>query len=127
MTDNELQALRAADKDGMLTYEYIANNVGECDDNLPALVDILSDADTSGQFTASAARFLHAIDAEAYAGAVNRLVETTIGHDRERRYLPELMEALHGKDYAEHAAELSAADNNFRRMYKRLYTDGDPM
>jgi hypothetical protein len=31
------------------------------------------------------------------------------------------MEQFYGADYAGRAAELSAADNNFRRIYKRLY------
>jgi hypothetical protein len=34
------------------------------------------------------------------------------------------MQSLYGEDYAERAAELSAVDNNFRRMYKRLYPEG---
>ncbi len=28
---------------------------------------------------------------------------------------------MYGPDYADRADELSAADNNFRRIYKRLY------
>ena len=123
MTNDELDTLRKADTDGLLTYEYIANNIGECDDQLPALAEILRQVDKNGQFTASAARFLHAIDAERYDDVVRTLVASTIDHDRERAYLPDLMQSIYGTDYAEKADKLSAVDNNFRRMYKRLYND----
>ena len=72
---------------------------------------------------ASAARFLHAIDAEHYAEAVRRLVALTIDRDRERRYLGDLMTSIYGEDYAERTPQLIATDNNFRRMYKRLFPD----
>ena len=77
--------------------------------------------DLSGQFTASAARYLHAIDAAAYQPAISRLVASTIDKDREHRYLPDILNSIYGPDYADRAAELSASDNNFRRIYKRLY------
>lgn len=51
---------------------------------------------------------------------IDRLVVASIEKDREHRYLPALIESLYGADYAERAAELSATDNNFRRIYKRL-------
>ncbi|MGM9826602.1 MAG: hypothetical protein ACI30O_00225 [Muribaculaceae bacterium] len=121
MTPEQIQSLKAKDSDGLLTYEYIANNIGECDADLPELIDILRQIDLSGQFTASAARFLNAIDADRYADAVRALVAATIDHDRERAYLGDLIENIYGSDYAEHAEELSATDNNFRRMYKRLF------
>ena len=77
--------------------------------------------DTTGQCLASAARYLHAIDAESYSRAINRLVAATIDKDREHRYLPDVLNSIYGPDYLSRAAELSAADNNFRRIYKRLY------
>ena len=124
MTDQQqLQNLRTTDKDGLLTYEYIANNIGECDEALPELADILRQVDFSGQFTASAARFLNAIDATHYADIVRTLVAATIDRDRDRAYLPDLMQSIYGEDYAARAAELSASDNNFRRIYKRLYPE----
>lgn len=123
MTDQELTKLKNTDSDGLLTYEFIANNIGECDEQLPELAQILVEVDRSGQFTASASRFLNAINADAYADTVRTLVAATIDRDRERRYLPELMESLYGADFESRSAELSATDNNFRRMYKRLYGD----
>jgi hypothetical protein len=123
MTDDELKTL-STDPDGLLTYEYIANNIGKCDEDLDKLVDNLRKVDLTGQFMASAARFLNAIDAERYAESVRTLVAATIDRDREHRYIGDLMQSLYGEDYAERAAELSAVDNNFRRMYKRLYPEG---
>ena len=123
MTEQEIKTLKDADSDGLLTYEYIANNIGDCDADIPQLAEVLRDVDPTGQFTASAARFLNAINPTEYADTVRQLVAATIDRDRERRYLPELMESLYGTDYEKRAAELSAADNNFRRMYKRLYGD----
>lgn len=121
MTQEQLQGLKNKDTDGLLTYEYIANHIDDCDADLPALVDILREADMTGQFTASAARFLNAIDAEKYADAVRVLVAAAIDRDREHVYLPDLIEGIYGSDYAERAQQLSATDNNFRRMYKRLF------
>ena len=109
INENDMQALRR-DADGLLTYEYIANHIDSLDGNdLDRLVDNMIAVDLSGQFLASAARYLHAIDA------------STIDKDREHRYLPDILNSMYGPDYADRADELSAADNNFRRIYKRLY------
>lgn len=119
--ENEKQALMA-DKDGLLTYEYIANHIdGLQPSDLDELVNIMVDVDLTGQFLASAARYLHAIDPDAYAAAISRLVAATIDKDREHRYLPDILNSLYGADYHANAAQLSASDNNFRRIYKRLY------
>ena len=114
--DQELKKKLSYDPDGLLTYEYIANHIGLCDD----IIDNMILVDGSGQFVVSAARYLHAIDSERYASVIDRLVVASIEKDREHRYLPALIESLYGADYAERAAELSATDNNFRRIYKRL-------
>ncbi len=50
------------DPDGMMTYDYIVNNVDTCIDRMDELVDCLLRADKSGQFLASSARFLNAVD-----------------------------------------------------------------
>ena len=123
MTDDDKKAL-AKDPDGLLTYEYIANHIGSCIDDMEYLVDNMVAVDLTGQFTASAARYLSAIDPPAYAAHVNRLIAATIEKDRERRYLGDLLQGIWGPDYASRAAELSAADNNFRRIYKRLFSTG---
>ena len=77
--------------------------------------------DPKGQFVASTARYLHAIDPVKYASAIDTLVKAAIDKDREHAYLPDLIMALWGPDYQENAAEISARDDNFRRIYKRLY------
>lgn len=123
MTINESDKLHLKqDPDGLQTYEYIANHIDDLDDDdLNVLVDNMTDVDLSGQFLASAARYLHAIDAVRYAPTVDRLVAATIDKDREHRYLPDVLNGIYGSDYHSRAAELSAKDNNFRRIYKRLY------
>ena len=74
MTEQDIKLLRQ-DPDGLATYEYLANNIDNCsDEDLDAIVDNMTTVDRSGQFTASAARYLHAIDTERYAAAVERLV-----------------------------------------------------
>ena len=109
------------DPDGLLTYECIANHIESIDQaHLEELVDNMISVDLTGQFLASAARYLHAIDAEGYENVVNRLVAATIDKDREHRYLPDLLEGVYGADYRERAAELRAADDNFRRIEQRL-------
>lgn len=121
IAENDRHRLKL-DNDGLLTYEYIANHIDTLTENdLDDLVEIMTETDLTGQFLASAARYLHAIDPENYAKAVNRLVAATIDKDREHRYLADVLNSLYGPEYHAKAAELSATDNNFRRIYKRLY------
>jgi len=126
MTPDDLKTLRQ-DPDGLLTYEYLANHIEECDDDLDTLMDNLVRVDLNGQFLASTARYLHAIDPVRYAPQVKRLVAATIDKDREHRYLADILTAIYGTDYADHAAELSAADDNFRRIYKRIFPKPDSL
>lgn len=120
MTENDKKIL-AEDNEGLLTYEYLANHIGQCDSDLDAIIENLRRVDLTGQYMASAARYLHAIDPQCYAEAVRMLTALTIDRDREHRYLPSLMVSLYGDDFHAHATQLSQSDNNFRRMYKRLY------
>ncbi|MDE6823425.1 MAG: hypothetical protein K2J27_01675 [Duncaniella sp.] len=120
MMDQDLKKQLSQDPDGLLTYEYIANHIGGCDEIMSELVDNMILVDPTGQFMVSAARYLYAIDSERYADAISRLIATAIEKDRERRYLPDLITAIWGSDYADHAEELAAKDDNFRRIYKRI-------
>ncbi len=120
MTDLDRKHL-ASDTDGLKTYEYLANHIDTCAEDMDAIVANMERADLTGQFLASAARYLHAIDAEAHAETVRKLVAATIDRDREHRYLADLLPCLYGADYKERAEQLSAEDNNFRRIYKRLF------
>lgn len=112
------------DPDGLLTYEYIANHIADCGDIMEELVDNMITVDSTGQFSVSAARYLNAIDAVAYAGDISRLVGAAIEKDREHRYIGDLLPALWGADYMAHVEELNAASDNFRRIYKRIHPVG---
>ncbi len=119
--DEDILKQLSKDPDGLLTYEYIANHIGECDDSMDALVQNMINVDASGQFNVSAARYLNAINPEAYAQQISRLIAAAIEKDRERRYIGELLQSIWGDDYATRVDELNATDDNFRRIYKRLY------
>jgi len=127
MTTDDEKRLKS-DSDGLLTYEYLANNIETCAGaDLDAVVENLVRVDHNGQFTASAARYLNAIDPVAYAQAIDVLTAATIEKDREHRYLGSLVSSLYGEDYMDRAAELSVTDNNFRRIFKRLYPNPDSL
>lgn len=119
--DENLKKTLSKDPDGLLTYEYIANNIGSCFEIIDDLIDNMITVDRNGQFLVSAARYLHAIDKTQYANAINRLIAAAIEKDREHRYIGDLLQGIWGKDYADHIKELNSSDDNFRRIYKRLY------
>lgn len=120
MTEAEKKRL-TADADGLETYEYIANHIGTPELDIDWLTDNLIRVDRNGQFTGSAARYLHTIDPMGFATNISALIEATINKDREHRYLSALMCGIYGTDCDARAQELSQTDNNFRRIYKRLY------
>ena len=122
--DNNIKKILETDTNGLLTYEYIANNMGNIDEDMSTLVDNMILKDRTGQFVVSTARSLHAIDREKYATSIDLLVKAAIAKDRDHVYLAYLASSLWGADYKERAAELSASDDNFRRIYKRLYPVG---
>ena len=122
--EEELRKKLAKDPNGLMTYEYIANNIDHIDDDIDELADNIINVDRNGQFVVSTARYLHAIDPEKFAGPVDRLIKAAIERDRERVYLGDLIASIWGNDYRKHAVELSAASDNFRRIYKRLYPTG---
>ena len=86
MAEDILKKLRKAE-DGLSTYEYIANNIGNCDELMPALVENMINVDRNGQVVVSTARYLHAIDAEKYADSIDLLVKAAIDKDREHKYV----------------------------------------
>ena len=113
--DAELKKRLEKDENGLLTYEYIANNINHVD-----FADIIK-VDRTGQFVVSTARYLHTIDKQQYAPQIDRLIKAAIAADRERAYLGSLAASIWGDDYKERAASLNLSDDNFRRIYKRLY------
>lgn len=123
MNEEILKKLKK-DEDGLLTYEYIANNIGKCDSIMPELVTNIINVDRNGQFAVSTARYLNAINKEKYAACIDMLVKASIEKDREHKYIPDLLSSLWGADYDEHVAELNVKDDNFRRIYKRVYPKG---
>lgn len=111
--------------DGMATYEYIVNNVATCLPYMAELTELLRKTDKTGQFLCSTARFLHAVDSSTFDTCIAPLIEAAIDKDRERRYIGSLLKAIWGADYADHVDELRAKDDNFRRIYKRIYPSGN--
>ena len=120
----ELESKLAKDTNGLLTYEYIANHINSIDDMMPDLVENMIRVDKTGQFVVSTARYLHAIDPNKFSQSIDTLIKAAIEKDRDRAYLADLVASIWGKDYQERAAELNATDDNFRRIYKRLYPVG---
>lgn len=124
--DEELRQRLENDDSGLLTYEYIANNINNTDfaQEIDGLVDNMINVDKTGQFVVSTARYLNAINKDAFAPQIDRLIKAAIVADRERAYLGVLAASIWGDDYKERATALSASDDNFRRIYKRLYPIG---
>lgn len=124
MSDNDTKNALADECRGMEIYEYIVNNPVDCRDRLDSLIMELRRHDASGQFLASTARFLAAVDKEGFAEYLPSLIESAMEKDRERRYIGQLLEAIWGKDYKENAGQLRESDDVFRRLYKRVYPSG---
>lgn len=122
--DEQLKKRLSADTTGLLTYEYLANNIGSCDDVLPDLVNNIIRVDADGQFTVSAARYLAAIDMESYRTHIDNLIAAAINKDRDRAYIGALLSCIWGDDYADRVKELNASSDNFRRIYKRVFPQG---
>lgn len=118
MEQTEYQTL---EEQGMTVYEYVVDHAEGDIENMSEVIERLRQTDISGQFFASTARYLAAVDAERFARWIPTLIEGAIERDRERRYIGSLLEAIWGADYRDRAEELSAADDNFRRIYKRLF------
>lgn len=112
------------DPDGLKTYEYIVNRVEDVESELPTLCDIMKRADHTGQFLASTARFLAAVDHAKFGPYLSIFIEGALDRDKERRYIGSLLKAIWGEDYKERAEELKLSDDNFRRIYKRIFSTG---
>ncbi len=117
---DELKKLLSNDTDGLMTYEYIANHINDIDPVIDMLIDQMISVDMNGQFLVSAARYLSAIDKDKYHEGISRLIAAAIDKDREHKYIGDLL-TLWGNDYESRLDELNATDNNFRRIYKRLF------
>ena len=80
--DQALKKKLSKDPNGLMTYEYIANNIDSIDADMPELVDNIIAVDKNGQFVVSTARYLHAIDPKKYASCIDKLVKAAIEKDR---------------------------------------------
>ena len=121
---NELMKNLSKDTDGMLTYEYIVNHIGECDDIMVELIENMKQVDRTGQFVASTARYLAAINKEHFHIYISMLIEAVIEKDREHKYIPSLLTGVWGNDYMDRVEELRESDDNFRRIFKRVFASG---
>ncbi len=108
---------------GMEVYQYIVDHCETCCDEMDSLIVRLRQVDVSGQFLASTARYLAAVDRQKFEPWLGSLIEGAIDKDRERRYIGSLLKAIWGDDFEMHVDELSASDNNFRRIYKRIHPE----
>lgn len=102
-------------------YEQIVDAESTNPESLPDLVEKLKDCDETGQYLCSSARYLGALNATLYADFITNLVEEAIDRDREHKYISQLLPALWGDDFMMQADKLSLTDNNFRRIFKRIY------
>lgn len=121
--NNELKKILSSDTDGLLTYEYIANHMGTCDDDMPALADNIIRVDLTGQITVSAALYLHATGPDKYKDIIDKLIAASLQKDREHKYIVDLLPGIWGEDYKSHVEELNRVSDNFRRIYKRIYSN----
>lgn len=120
MTQEELGKVKE-DTAGLKTYEFMVNHLDELtDDQLVDVIDHMATVDHSGQYLASGVRYMNGVDRAKYSSHISRMTSMIIDRDREHRYISELITSLYGADYYDHVKEL-AKDNNFRRMYKRLF------
>lgn len=112
---------------GMEVYQYIVDHCDTCCEEMDALILKLRQVDTSGQFMASTARYLAAVDRAKFEPWLGSLIEGAIDKDRERRYIGSLLQAIWGDDFELRVTELNATDNNFRRIYKRMHPEVNVM
>ena len=121
--NNDLKKILSSDTDGLLTYEYIANHMGTCDDDMPALADNIIRVDLTGQITVSAALYLHATGPDKYKEIIDKLIAASLQKDREHKYIVDLLSGNWGEDYKSQVDELNRQSDNFRRIYKRVYAN----
>ncbi|MCM1005065.1 MAG: hypothetical protein NC402_02080 [Prevotella sp.] len=110
--------------DGLKAYEFLVDNINGDKQLINKAVCDVIEADNSGQFCASAARFLSAIDADNFLSEIDSLLKSVIEKDREKHYMPALLPTIWGDDYMVHAEELRDSDDNFRRIFKRVHPTG---
>lgn len=103
-------------------YDALVNEVSNSSEpSIEKLICELVECDDTGQFVASGARFLAAVDAVKFNENIHNLIDCAISKDRERKYISSLLEAIWGHDYMQRVDQLRENDDSFRRIYKRIY------
>ena len=115
------------EEEGMEVYQYIVDHEDTCHDKMPELIERLHRVDMTGQFFASTARYLAAVNREMFADCLAPLIEGAIEKDRERRYIGSLLTSIWGDDYEQRIDQLRLTDDNFRRIYKRMHPEESAM
>lgn len=123
MNSNTIESKEDLEEAGLEAYQYIVDNCETCGDGMSECIARLRSVDSTGQFLASTARYLVALDREKFEPWLTPLIEGAIEKDREHRYIGSLLQAIWGDDYMEHADDLKETDNNFRRIFKRIYPE----
>lgn len=123
MTEKEKSQL-ITDGTGLLNYEYIIDNLENGEVDLAFLLENIVKRDITGQYIVSITRYLSAVNREKYASEITHLIAVAIERDKERRYIGALLTDIWGADYASRVDELNEKDDNFRRIYKRIYPKG---
>lgn len=124
---NSSKPIECLDDEAMSIYQYIVDNYRDCSEEMPEIIEKLKDTDTTGQFFASSAIYLAAIDREQYDRWLAPLIECVIEKDREHRYLGSLLTSIWGEEYRDNIEDLKIKDDNFRRIYKRLHPEENIM
>lgn len=120
---SNIQSKEDLEEAGLEAYQYLVDNCETCGDGMAECIARLRSVDSTGQFLASTARYLVALDREKFEPWLTPLIEGAIEKDREHRYIGSLLQAIWGEDYMERADVLKETDNNFRRIFKRIYPD----
>lgn len=115
------------EEEGMAVYQHIVDNCETCAEQLPELIERMHNVDMSGQFMASTARYLAAVDRIKFEPYLGQLIEGAIEKDREHKYIGSLLQSIWGEDYQDHIDQLKKSDDNFRRIYKRMHPEENVM
>ncbi len=112
------------DADGMDTYDYLVNHITGLEGDIVPFIENIHRVDRTGQFLASTARFLAAVNQAFFENEIGMLIEFAIEKDRDRKYIGSLLKAIWGDNYKDRAEDLCTCDDNFRRIYRRIYHNG---
>lgn len=123
-TMTEIPKHLLVDSDGMDTYDYLVNHIARLDGDISPYIENIHRVDRTGQFLASTARFLAAVNQSYFENEIGQLIEYAIEKDRDRKYIGSLLQAIWGDNYEDRAEELCMCDDNFRRIYRRIYHTG---